>query len=227
MDTLPVYIYAVFTATLLLTITIFFIAINKSRVFILFLLAWLLIQTIAGISGFYTARNGFPPRFLLLILPPLVLIIVLFTTRREKLFINAANLPMLTIIHIIRIPVELVLFWLYSRKAVPGLMTFEGRNPDILSGISAPFIYYFGFVRKSLGRNVILLWNYICLGLLINIVVNAVLSAPTPFQQFAFDQPNIAILHFPFIFLPAVLVPMILYAHLAAIRQLRGERRKE
>jgi hypothetical protein len=58
------------------------------------------------------------------------------------------------------------------------------------------------------------------LGLLINIVVNAALSAPSVVQQFAFEQPNIAILYFPFNLLPAVIVPLVLFSHLAAIRQL-------
>ena len=66
----------------------------------------------------------------------------------------------------------------------------------------------------------ILLWNFIALVLLINIVVNAVLSAPFPFQQFAFDQPNIAVLYFPFVLLPAFIVPIVLFGHLVSIRQL-------
>jgi hypothetical protein len=99
-------------------------------------------------------------------------------------------------------------------------MTFEGRNFDIFSGLTAPVIYYSGFIKKRLGKNVILLWNFICLGLLINIVVNAILSAPFPFQMFAFDQPNIAILYFPFVWLPGCVVPLVLLSHLATIRQL-------
>jgi hypothetical protein len=122
--------------------------------------------------------------------------------------------------HIIRIPVEIVLFWLFLNKTIPQLMTFEGRNFDILSGLTAPFTYYFGFVKQNLSRNMLLIWNFICLGLLINIVANAALSIPTPFQQFGFEQPNIAVLHFPFVWLPGCLVPMVLFAHLVNIRQL-------
>lgn len=94
-------------------------------------------------------------------------------------------------------------------------MTFEGRNFDILSGLTAPIIFYFGFVTKQLDRKVILIWNFICLALLINIVVVAILSAPFPFQQFAFDQPNIAVLYFPFNWLPSCVVPLVLLSHLS------------
>jgi hypothetical protein len=60
----------------------------------------------------------------------------------------------------------------------------------------------------------------------LNIVVNAALSAPVPFQQFAFDQPNIAVLYFPFVWLPGFIVPLVLFAHLAAIQKLYSEHEK-
>ncbi|MDB6080057.1 MAG: putative transrane protein of unknown function, partial [Akkermansiaceae bacterium] len=46
------------------------------------------------------------------------------------------------------------------------------------------------------------------------------LSAPFPFQRLALDQPNVAILSFPFIWLPTFIVPVVLFTHLASIRQL-------
>ena len=114
----------------------------------------------------------------------------------------------------------MILYSLFVYKAVPQLMTYEGRNFDILAGLSAPLIFYFGFIKKQLSRNAILIWNFICLGLLINIVLNAILSVPFPLQKFAFDQPNVAVLYFPFNLLPSVVVPIVLLSHLAAIRQL-------
>ncbi|MEO8588376.1 MAG: hypothetical protein ABI432_03330 [Flavobacteriales bacterium] len=63
-------------------------------------------------------------------------------------------------------------------------------------------------------------WNIACIGLLVNIVARAVLSAPFPFQQLAFDQPNIAVLYFPFVWLPCCVVPLVLLAHLATLRKL-------
>ena len=133
------------------------------------------------------------------------------------------NIKTLTVFHIIRVPVELVLFWLFLHKAVPKLLTFEGGNFDIFSGLTAPFIYYFGFVKKQIKRSFVIAWNFICLLLLINVVVHAVLSTPSPLQKFAFDQPNIAILYLPFILLPGCLVPLVLLCHLAVLKQLFGK----
>jgi len=113
--------------------------------------------------------------------------------------------------------VELVLWWLMLYGKVPELMTFEGRNFDIIAGITAPIVAYFCFTRKAWNIKVALVWNYLGLVLLLNIIINALLSAPLPFQQFAFDQPNIGLLHFPFIWLPAFVAPVVLFSHLANI----------
>jgi hypothetical protein len=220
MNNLPIYISILFCLTTLVTVVLFFRAASNSKATIIILLGWLALQTVVGLSGFYTVTNTIPPRFLFLVLPPFLFIIGLFTTSRGKQYINSLNIKSLTILHIIRIPVEIVLFWLFVNKTVPELMTFEGRNFDILSGLTAPVIFYFGFIKRRIGKKALLLWNFVCLGLLINIVVNAILSAPFSFQKFAFDQPNIAILYFPFIWLPCSVVPLVLLSHLATIRQL-------
>lgn len=225
MANFPTYISLVFALTTILTVGIFYKATTYSKTTIIILLAWLVLQTFIGLSGFYTVTDTIPPRFLLLVLPPIVFILALFTTSKGKRYIDNLDTKTLTILHTIRIPVEIVLFWLFVNKAVPELMTFEGRNFDIISGLTAPFILYFGFIRKQLNGKIILIWNFICLGLLINIVANAILSAPFPFQKFAFNQPNIAVLYFPFNWLPACVVPLVLLSHLATIKQLLNSER--
>jgi len=202
------------------TIYLLYKATQQSKGFLILISSWLILQSILGISGFYLVTNSEFPRFQLLLLPPLSFIVILFSTKKGRVFIDNLDLKTLSIIHIVRLPIEVVLYWLFIAKAVPKLMTFEGRNFDIIAGITAPIIYYFGFVKTMLNKSILLVWNILCLGLLINIVVNGLLSAPSPFQQFGFEQSNVAILHFPFMFLPACIVPIILFSHLASIRQL-------
>lgn len=226
MEQLPAYISIVFGLTAILTVWLFYKAANHSKRTLIVLLTWLALQAAIGLSGFYTITDTIPPRFLLLALPPFLLIIGLFVTSKGRQYIDRLDIKTLTILHTIRIPIELVLLWLFVNKAVPALMTFEGRNFDILSGLTAPFIFYFGFINKRLNSKLILLWNFICLGLLLNIMVSAFLSAPFQFQTWAFDQPNIAVLYFPFNWLPSCIVPIVLLSHLAAIRQLLIGKRK-
>jgi hypothetical protein len=227
MENLPGYIKAVFALTTFLTIFFFYRATQKSTLTLGILFTWLVFQGFMGFSGFYMVTDSIPPRFLLLVGPPLLFIIGLFLTSSGKTFLDSLDLKSLTILHTIRIPVEIVLFWLCLHQGVPELMTFEGRNFDLISGITAPLIYYFGFVKHQLNTKILILWNCICLGLLINIVSNAALSVPSVFQKFAFDQPNIAILYFPFIWLPCCVVPLVLLSHLVTLRQLRRKSKQE
>jgi hypothetical protein len=223
MEHLPFYISLVMGLSTFLCV--YFLAKASSayttRVLVLATI-WLVLQTAVSLSGFYANTQAMPPRFLLAVAPPLLLIIGLFSTKSGQRFINSLDLNTITLLHIVRIPVELVLFWLFLNKRVPEIMTFEGQNFDIVSGITAPVIYYF-FLKERIGTGIMLMWNFLCLVLLINIVSTAILSAPFPFQQFGFDQPNVAVLYFPFIWLPCCIVPVVLFSHLVAIKRLMEE----
>jgi len=230
-ENLPTYIVLTFGLTTVATLLLFILTIKNassertrsSAMPILFgLTIWLIVQAILTLGNCYnTGTNVFPPRILLWgILPMMVTILLLFVTRNGRQFIDSLPLNILTYLNTVRIPVEVVLFWLYLNNAVPILMTFEGINFDIIAGITAPLIVYFGHTKTILNRQALLIWNFICLALLINIVVIALLSTPSPIQKFAFDHPNIAVLNFPFSWLPTFIVPIVLFGHLASIRQL-------
>ncbi|MCX6316740.1 MAG: hypothetical protein NTW29_05590 [Bacteroidetes bacterium] len=217
----PLYINLLFILTTLATVLLFLMATSSSRVIILAVIAvWAGLQAVLAWQGFYTITNATPPRFMLLAAPPLFLIIRLFVSRSGRRFLDQLDRPALTLLHVVRIPVEIVLLLLSIHKMIPVLMTFEGRNLDILAGITAPLIWWLMRRTKPVSTNRLLLWNIVSLGLLLNIVIHAILSAPSPIQQLAFDQPNIAILYFPYVWLPSVIVPLVLLSHLATIRQL-------
>ncbi|SDX44562.1 hypothetical protein [Hymenobacter psychrophilus] len=183
---------------------------------------WLLNQAVMAYTGFYTITDTLPPRFALAIGPPLLALLALLATARGRRFLDELPPDRLTLLHVVRIPVELVLWALYYYQAVPGLMTFEGRNWDILMGLTAPLVYYLAFRRRWLGPGGLVVWNVVGLLLLGNIVRLGLLSAPGPFQQFSFEQPNMALMYFPYVWLPAFVVPVVLLAHVAALWQLRA-----
>lgn len=218
MQNLPLYISLVFVLATIYAVFTFWCAANKSRTVLAVIIIWMIIQAILAYSGFYLNTKGLPPRFSLTIAPTLLAMIILFSTTKGKVFVDSLNLSQLTILHLVRVPVELVLFWLSIQKLVPQLITFEGHNFDIISGVTAPLAWYLAI--RGTNPKILLLWNFVCLGLLVNVVATAIITAPFDFQQFAFDQPTVAVLHFPFVWLPAVVVPLVLFSHLASIRQL-------
>lgn len=226
MDNVPGYVSIAFILTTFLTIGILFYAIKQTviattpaKIVVTILAFWLLFTAILAKGGFYLDTQSFPPKFAFAPIPALLFIIFLFVFFREN-FIAKLPLQTLTILHIVRIPVEIVLWWLYQNGKIPQIMTFEGRNFDILAGISAPVIFWLAFRNNQIKRPVLIVWNIICLLLLINIVATAILSLPTSFQQFGLDQPNTAVLYFPYIWLPAIVVPIVMFAHFASLWQL-------
>lgn len=226
-ENLPSFISTTFILTVFLTVGIFLFAVRQNvfetfpaKLFSFLLAFWLILQAMLGIGGFYLKTDGMPPRLILFgVIPALILIICYFLFAREN-FIERLPLRILTFIHIIRIPVEIVLLWLFQQKLIPQIMTFEGRNFDILAGISAPLIAWLAFRNKKVNRTLLIVWNFLVLGLLFNIVITAVLSFPFGFQQFGFDQPNRAVLYFPFNLLPTVVVPLVLFSHLISLWKL-------
>lgn len=192
------------------------------------LLLWLGAQAALTLHGVYLPNvHAFPPRLLPMgIFPVLVVIVMLFVLPNGRKFIGSLPLEQLIWIHAVRLPVEMVLFWLAAYKVVPELMTFEGRNWDILSGITAPLVVFFAFRQLRLSKKGLLLWNLLCLGLLMNIVYYALFSAPSAIQKFAFDQPNVAISYFPFSWLPLFVVPVVLFSHLSSIYILLSQPRR-
>jgi hypothetical protein len=215
-----------FILTTILGVWQFYRASNKSKKFLLIVFIWMTIQFLLGRTNFYDNETTIPPRFILLIFPGFVLIILFFLSVGGRKFIDSLSLKQLTLLHTIRIPVEIALYYLFIVEAIPQIMTFEGRNFDIVAGLTAPFIFYFGFIKNKISDRLLIVWNVISLGLLVNIIVIALLSAKNPLQQFAFDQPNIAIGHFPFNWLPSVIVPLVLFSHLTSLRQLITRQKK-
>ncbi|MEL6251329.1 MAG: hypothetical protein AAFR87_04895 [Bacteroidota bacterium] len=228
LENLPSYIPVSFILTTVASLILFYWVQTKSGIhkrlrnnIIGGISLWLIAHALLGMNGFYHLHTqDIPPRFLVIFGPIILVIVYLFNSKKGKAYLDSLDLEAMTWLSIIRIPVEFVLYWLALSEVIPELMTFAGRNFDIIGGITAPFVAYFGIQKGKMNRNLLLLWNFLGLGLLLFIIVNALLSAPFPFQQFAFDQPNIAILYFPFVWLPAFVAPAVLFCHLVSIRQL-------
>ncbi len=217
---IPFYINCSFIIITFLTIYLLYKAANKAKIIFWITLPWLLVQGLLAYSGFYENTTTVPPRLILMAVPAFIFIIFLFSSKKGKQFIDQLSEKQLTILHTIRIPVEIILWSLFIVKAIPELMTFEGLNFDILAGLTAPIIYYFGYLKNTLSKSVLIFWNIACILLLLNIVVVAILAIPSNFQMLAFNQPNLAILQFPMVWLPCCVVPIVFFAHFATLRHL-------
>lgn len=226
MESLPSFVSWTFILTAFLTAGFFLLAARQAGLGNRFLIIlaiifvfFLAVHAVLALNGFFLVTNTLPPRFILAPLPTIVALVSLCLIFWRKQTPRSA-LQTLTLMHVVRVPVELVLLMLFQNGLVPQIMTFEGRNFDIISGLTAPFVAWLAFHGGKVHKPLLLVWNLLALGLLINIVSSAVLSLPTPFEQLGFEQPNRAVLYFPFIWLPAIVVPTVFTAHLLSLWQL-------
>ena len=215
-ENLPITINLLFLSTCILTLILFHKANGSKNKLTLVIICYAIIQSILAYFAFYQNLKTIPPRVIFVMLPVLVFIILGLRKSFFNKIIAGRDLVKSTFLHIIRIPVEITLYLLYIYQMTPKLMTFEGRNFDILIGISAPIIALL-YHRNKINSRFLLAFNFIGLGFVLFILVNGILSAQTPLQQFAFEQPNKAILYFPFILLPSIIVPIVIYTHLIDI----------
>lgn len=184
------------------------------------LVLWAVLQCSLAATGFYLNFEGMPPRFVLVVVP--VFAFMFYLAARHSETLQKLDFVPLTFIHLVRIPVEVLIYVWFVYECVPQEMTFEGRNFDILAGITAPLAVYFLIKHGAKTHfKLIYSWNILSLMLLINIIITAVLSAPTAFQKMGLTQPNIAIFHAPFILLPALIVPIVFFCHMVSILKLR------
>lgn len=217
---IPEYVSIVFILTTLYSIWLFKRAFKPNQITLIILYLWLALQGFLANSGFYQDTMSLPPKFGLAIIPTFILIGIIFFTAKGKKFMDELETEPLYWIHTTRIPVEIVLWMLFVASQIPEVMTFEGRNYDIIAGLTAPLIIFYGIRKPIIDRNRLLLWNILCLFLLLNVVVMAILSVESPLQKMSFDIPNKGVLLFPFIWLPSFIVPMVLFSHFVSIRQL-------
>lgn len=225
-EQVPAYVSIVFLITSFLTFGIFAYAIKRVGIdhlwskFLLFIIPfWMLFQAVLALAGFYLTTNIVPPRLpVFAVLPAVILIVVLVFAGRD--FILKLPLFPLTILHAIRIPVELTLAWLYEKGLIPQVMTFHGWNFDIASGLLAIAVSAVAFRRGQPNKRLLIAFNVVGLLLLTNIVTIAILALESPIQKLAFEQPNRGVLYFPYIWLPAMIVPIVLFSHLASLYKL-------
>ncbi len=221
-ENLPNWIDLTFIVTCILTIILFHFSNGKPKKLTILIIVWSIIQSILAYVGFYQITDSIPPRFGLVLIPATFLIIYGLLPKQQKWFLEARETNISTFLHTVRLPVEIVLFGLYTHEMIPKLMTFEGRNFDILMGISSPIIGLL-LIKQIISKKALIAWNVGGLILVLFILFNGILSAELPFQQFGFDQPNRGINYFPFVLLPATIVPIVIWTHISDIIKLRKE----
>lgn len=179
-------------------------------------IGWCIFLLAVSATGFFTHFDTFPPRLAIVLVVPLITIILAVRSNAAKELLQVVPARNIIRLQVFRVFVELLIWSAFALGQLPIQMTFEGLNFDVLSGLFAPVVAYW-LVNN---RTVLYLYNYLSLGLLINIVTIAILSTPVPFRVFMNEPANLLVTKFPFVLLPGMMVPLAYGLHFLSLRQL-------
>jgi hypothetical protein len=132
----------------------------------------------------------------------------------------AANLPLsaLVLAQAFRLPLELVMHRAAVEGVMPVEMSFNGYNFDIVTGVTALVVA--ALVQSGHApRGLVLTWNVLG-SVLLAIVVGIAIAGMPWFAVFGKDHANEWVLHFPYVWLPTVLVPAALFGHIVIFKRL-------
>ena len=127
----------------------------------------------------------------------------------------AAGLPLVILVGVqaFRLPLELMMHRAYDYGLMPVQMSYSGWNFDIITGITAIVVVVLLATGRA-GVRTVRAWNVMGTLLLVNIVLIAMLSAPTPWRVFRDGPANVSISTAPYVWLPAVMVAFAILGHI-------------
>ncbi|NUN69257.1 MAG: hypothetical protein HUU02_06050 [Bacteroidetes bacterium] len=180
---------------------------------------WFIVQYLAGKLGFFADGIGeVPPRIMLFVVPNFVMLIFLAFSRFGAHLAVPFSLFFLTALQSFRIGVEIILWLLAEERLLPLVMSWEGRNVDVLVGLTAPVLAVL-LLKGKVSHRVMIAWNVAGLIIVTNVVVHGMLSVPG-IERIVTDIPNFIVSYAPFNLLPGVLVPIAYLLHILSLRKL-------
>ena len=184
------------------------------------LAAWLGVTGTLATLGFFEQWLAFPPRILFAIAPALAAAIALGLNPRVLRTAKSIPHSKILLLQTFRVGVEILIYLLAAQHVMPEIMTWNGKNHDIVIGITAPLVAYRATLGGSGMRRSITLWNILGIVVLLNTVRVGLLSAPTPFQAYYTNPSNFFVGTMPGVWLPAFLVPVAIFLHVISLKLL-------
>ena len=210
---LPLYISISFLLITVYVIYVFAKSNSLKKTTLPIIIGWSVLICVLAYNGVYHYTEGDKySTFPLVMAPPAFFIYYLIKNK----FYENRDIRWSTAIHIVRFPVELLLFELAIRELLPMEMTFKGWNFDIIPGITSILLLLWMKFRR-VNKKILLGWNILGLILILFILTNGFLSQELLYKNFGYTVPNIAITYFPTILLGGVIVPMVIYTHISDI----------
>lgn len=177
---------------------------------------WLALTSALALSGVTAQFDARPPPFVFVLVGTLALGLGLGLSR-VGLALAATPLPILVGFQAFRLPLELLMHHAATEGVMPPVMSYTGRNLDIVAGAGA-LVVAVALWRRA-GRGLAWAWVVLAFATLGNVVFIAVRASPL-FAAYGPEQLNTWVAYAPFIWLPTVLVATALAGQIVVVRAL-------
>jgi len=186
-------------------------------------LLWIIFQSTLSLNRWYMDRTTAHLLFPYLFTSILILLVVFVPRLRE--WTLGLHIEILIGLQLLRLPMEGLLHWAAYHRQTPLALTFYGGSAELLIAAATPVMLYLYRKNKSANRLWLLIWSYAGVASLTHLWIRTIFSAPSSIQNWGFEIPNYLMVHFPGSWIVTVIIPILMFAHLAVSAQLgkKGE----
>jgi hypothetical protein len=183
------------------------------------LFGWLVLALFLGWQGvFRSALNQQVPFIALAIgIPILVGALFVQGSKQVREMIEAVPQSQLVTCQFYRV-LGVTFLALYAAGQLPGIFALPAGGGDVLVGLTALIVG--ARAARSENDQLVTLWNWLGISDLVIAVATGFLSAPSRFQIFSLDAPNVLIGSFPLVMIPIFAVPLSIVLHLASLSKI-------
>ena len=188
------------------------------------LFGWLGLALFLGWQGiFRSALNQPVPLIALAIgIPILVGALFIGASKQVREIIEAIPQSQLVAFQFYRV-LGVTFLVLYAAGQLPGIFALPAGWGDLIVGLTALMVG--ARAARSENDQLVALWNWLGISDLLIAVATGFLSAPSRFQMFSLDAPNVLIGSFPLVMIPIFAVPLSIVLHLASLSKIRSAHR--
>ncbi|MFM2202261.1 MAG: hypothetical protein RL040_1461 [Bacteroidota bacterium] len=182
-------------------------------------LLWIIFQSTLSLNRWYMDRSAAHLLFPYLFTSACILAILFVPRLRE--WALGLRIEILIGLQFIRLPMEGLLHWAAYHRQTPLALTFYGGSVELLVAAATPVVLYFYSKDKTKNRMWLFIWSYAGITSLSALWIRSLLCAPSTIQNWGYEIPNYLMVHFPGSWIVTVIIPVLLFAQIAALLQMK------
>jgi len=165
----------------------------------------------------------FPPRFAIaFIIPSFIFTGIFLYKSRNKKWIHEIPEQWIVYFQSFRIVVETLFVFSVAQGILNYHVTIEGYNFDMIFAFTAPIVAYVVYSKKAFSKKIVLIWNYVGLGVLASVIFLFITVVYKP-QIYGSELPLLPLeaLTYPYVLIAGFLMPVAVFLHILSIVQLK------